>query len=97
MNKILLSFVVVSCVFAGALEVYSAFKPDGSGLLAFPFILAALISAIGFYVTSRAIMAKAWDEGYTKAIEDTKSAVTNVRSADFSMDSYSNPYRKKIK
>lgn len=96
MNRILLLFVVASCVLAGVLEVYSALSGTDDAMLALPFIIAAIVSALVFYTTSNALLAKAWDEGYTKAIEDTRHAVSSKNSEAIGPHVDTNPYRKKV-
>lgn len=98
MNKILLAFLVVSCILAGALEIYSGFSQTPSRFLALPFIFATLTSGVALHLSAKAKLAKAWFEGYTRSIEDTKDAITNVRSASIDDIAYNNnPYTKRRK
>lgn len=86
---------LLNLLVAAGIEVYAHLTGQSSSVT-ITFLFAGLITFFALIFFTKAFMARAWDQGYLKAVKDTKEAVALRKYESLEFEA-SNPYRKPIK
>lgn len=96
MRRVVIFTILVNFLVALGIETYGEVTSSNPSLPSVPFLVTGILLFLAQTLFSRAYLARAWYQGYSKAVENTRDAVANrnIELLENKASNPINPYQK---